>query len=79
MVKISRASPVRLSVLLAAVGGAGDPIAACPMPTMSSTARPMPASAAHSRWPLITSTSDSDELVPISMTTNRNSIRTAPV
>ena len=39
----------------------------------------MPASPAASRWPLIVSTSESDELTPISMITNRNSIRTAPV
>ncbi len=79
MVKISCARPVRLSVLLAAVCGAAVPIAACPMPTMSRHARPMPASAAHSRWPLIVSISDSAELMPISMTTNRKSISTAPV
>ena len=55
------------------------PIAACPMPTMSSTARPPPARPAHSRWPLIVSFSESAALTPISMTTNRNSISTAPV
>ena len=46
---------------------------------MSRTTSAIPATAAASRWPRIVSTSDSRELTPISIMTNRNSMRTAPV
>ncbi len=46
---------------------------------MNSAARPRPSSTAAPRWPLIVSTRESEESTPISMTTNRNSIMTAPV
>ena len=39
----------------------------------------MPASPAHSRWPLIVSMIESAALMPTIMSTNRNSISTAPV
>ena len=39
----------------------------------------MAASPAAIRWPLIVSTIESSELMPISIRTNRNSMRTAPV
>ena len=64
---------------LAAVAGGAPPMAAWPMPRNKITSRPMAARPAHSRWPLIVSTSESAELMPISIRTNRNSMRTAPV
>ena len=79
VVKISVASPVRLSAPFAAVSGSAGPMAACPMPRIRSTNRPIAASPAASRWPLIVSTIESDELMPISISTNRNSMSTAPV
>jgi len=79
VVKISVARPVRLAALLAAVAGCAAPIAACPIPTISSTANAPPAMPAHRRCPLIVSTSESPEVMPISITTNRKSISTAPV
>src|SRR6185295_3118382 len=79
VVKISLASPVRLSTLFAAVVLAAGPMAACPMPRIKITNRPIAASPAAARWPLIVSMTESDELMPISMMTNRNSISTAPV
>ncbi len=79
MVKISCASPVRLFTLFAAVCGGAGPMAACPMPRASSTSRPIATRPAASRWPLRVSTIESSELMPMSMMTNRNSMRTAPV
>ncbi len=79
MVKISWASPVRLAVPFAAVVFAAGPMAACPIPRARTRNRPIAASPAAIRWPLIVSTIESAELMPISMITNRNSIRTAPV
>ncbi len=52
---------------------------ALPIPRISSTANPMPAIAAATRWPRIVSTIDSVELTPTTMMTNRKSISTAPV
>ena len=79
MVKIRSASPERLFVPFAAVGGAAGPMAACPMPRIKITNKPIAASPAAIRWPLIVSTIESAELMPISMMTKRNSMRTAPV
>ena len=79
MVKIRAASPERLFAPFAAVIGAAGPMAACPMPRIRITSRPMAARPAASRWPLIVSTIESAELMPISMRTKRNSMRTAPV
>jgi hypothetical protein len=79
VVKISFEMPVRLSALLAAVCGAALPMAACPMPTISRIRNPRPPRPAQSRCPRIVSTRESDEVTPISMTTKRNSISTAPV
>ena len=79
VVKISRASPVRLADPFAAVNGLAGPMAACPMLTIRITNRPIAASPAAIRWPLMVSTIESDELMPISMRTKRNSMSTAPV
>jgi hypothetical protein len=49
------------------------------MPSASSAANPRPATTAQNRCPRIVSTSESDESTPTSMSTNRNSIMTAPV
>ncbi len=79
VVKISLASPSRLVGPFAKVGRAAGPMAACPMPRIRITKRPIAARPAASRWPLIVSTIESAELMPISMMTKRNSMRTAPV
>ena len=49
------------------------------MPAMSRPAKASANTIAASRWPLIVSTSESDESTPTIMRTNRNSIMTAPV
>ena len=79
MVKIKAASPETLFVPFAAVGGDAGPMAACPMARIRITSKPIAANPAASRWPLIVSTIESAELMPISMMTKRNSMRTAPV
>ena len=49
------------------------------MVSESSTSRPIPASPAATRWPLIVSTIESLARMPTIIRTNRNSISTAPV
>ncbi len=79
VVKISVARPGMLFEPNAAVAGAAGPIAACPTTRDSSTSRPMPTTAAASRWPRIVSMTESADVIPTIMSTNRNSISTAPV
>ncbi len=55
------------------------PITAWPMTRLSSTSIAMPDSAAHIRWPRMVSMIESAALIPTIMSTNRNSISTAPV
>ncbi len=47
--------------------------------TTSTTPSSSPAAVAISRWPLMVSTTESDASTPTSISTNRNSIRIAPV
>ena len=79
LVKISWASPCTLAVPYLAPLGAAGPIAACPMMRASSTSRAIPAMPAPSRCPGMFSLSESAALTPTIMSTNRNSISTAPV
>src|SRR5215469_1506728 len=79
VVKIRRAMPCTLRVPYRAVAGAAGPIAACPTIRASSTNRAIPATAAPSRCPGMFSCSESLALTPTIMSTNRNSISTAPV
>ena len=50
-----------------------------PTAPTSSTASPTPNSSAAARWPRSTSTTESELSRPTSISTNRNSIITAPV
>ena len=79
LVKISVASPRTLLTPYRIPAGAAGPIAACPMTRLSSTRNAMAATPAASRWPAIVSRRESFELTPTIMSTNRNSISTAPV
>ena len=79
-VKTRCASPVVLpSALALARPRSGTATMALPMPTISSPAKPSPSTTAAIRCPRSVSTSESDASTPTSMSTNRNSIMTAPV
>ncbi len=58
---------------------AAGPITACPTIRLSSTSSAIPATPAASRWPLMVSTTESAEVTPTIMSTNRKIISTAPV
>ena len=79
LVKMSVARPVTFDGPSASGAFADGPMAACPTMRLSRTSRPIPASPAARRWPLIVSTIESAEVIPTIITTNRNSISTAPV
>ena len=81
VVKISRAMALRFPAPKPAAGEVAGPgpMTACPMVRLSSTSRPIAARPAHSRWPLMVSTSESLARMPTIISTNRNSISTAPV
>jgi len=79
LVKTSWASPCTLAAPYRIPAGGAGPIAACPMIRLSSTSRPIPATAAPSRCPGMFSRSESAALTPTIISTNRKSIRTAPV
>ncbi len=65
--------------LLAARSPIGSPTMALPIAKTSSEPKPSPASTASGRWPLIVSTIESAESTPTSISTNKNSIKMAPV
>ena len=77
--KISAAKPSTLPLALALVSPAKPPVAALPMAAISRMPKPIPVITAATRWPRSVSFSDSAESTPISISTNKNSIITAPV
>ena len=79
LLKISCARPWMFAVPYWAPAGAAGPITACPTMRASSTSRAIPATPAPSRCPGMFSLSESTALTPTIMSTNRNSISTAPV
>jgi len=79
LVKIKVASPRTLLTPYPVPAGAAGPIAACPTMRPSSTSRPIPATPAASRCPGMVSRMESLADTPTIMSTNRNSISTAPV
>ena len=79
VVKIRRGDAVTLALPNFAVAGAAGPMAAWPTVRTSSTSRAIPARPAASRCPLIVSTMESAAVTPTIISTNRNSISTAPV
>ena len=79
LVKISVASPRTLPTPYRTAAGEAGPIAACPTMRASSTSRAIPATPAASRCPGMVSRRESAVLTPTIMSTNRNSMSTAPV
>src|SRR3954452_7879284 len=79
LVNISAASPWTLPPALACPRPVNPATDTFPIPAMSRTPKPTPVTIAAMRCPRMVSTSDSDRSTPISITTNRNSIITAPV
>src|SRR5829696_113500 len=79
LVKISAASPWTLPPALACARPVKPATDTFPIPAMSRTPKPTPVRIAETRCPRRVSASDSDRSTPISITTNRNSIITAPV
>ncbi len=57
----------------------GDPTTALPTATTSRTPKLTPAITAQTRWPRMVSTRESAASTPTSISTNRNSIKMAPV
>ena len=55
------------------------PIETCAMPIVIVAANTSPTITANTLWPRIVSTMESDASTPTSITTNRNSIKMAPV
>src|SRR3954451_11775048 len=79
-VNSSRAMPTTLPSALTSSSPAPPPSPTpLAMAVMSRPANPSPSTNAARRWPLSVSTSESLESTPTSMSTNRNSISTAPV
>ena len=78
--KISSATPVTLPVLaLTSARPFMSPRVTAPMAVKSRPPSPKARSSEAHFWPLIVSTSESDESTPTSIRTNRKSIMTAPV
>src|SRR5882757_473851 len=79
LVKISVASASTLPLALVRSRPWNVPMAALPNPASSRMPKPSPASMAAMRCPRMVSISESAESTPTTMSTNRNSIMTAPV
>src|ERR1035437_1557350 len=77
--KIRSAIPVMLPPALACVRPTGPAKVTDPSAATSPAPRPAASSRPATFWPLMVSTRESDESTPISISTKRNSIMTAPV
>ena len=77
--KSSCARPGTLPSALAAVRPWTAPSDTWPTPRTMITPNSRPTTVAISRWPRIVSTTESDASTPTSISTNRNSIKIAPV
>ena len=77
--KIFAATPMTLPSALASASPLARPKVTDPIPAMRSRPRATASRSPAQRWPLIVSTSESEESTPTSIRTKRNSIITAPV